>query len=60
MKAIQAHRPGASVIQADGHPAYVGVRGMRAIKGGTVLLTGAYCHVCTAHTHTHAREGAGP
>ncbi|GAX82495.1 hypothetical protein CEUSTIGMA_g9922.t1 [Chlamydomonas eustigma] len=40
VKAIAAHRPGVKSVQADGHPAYCGVRGLRAIKGGNVLLSG--------------------
>eukprot|EP00955_Chlamydomonas_euryale_P020726 219624-Chlamydomonas_euryale.AAC.2 len=40
VKAIAAHRPGPKQIMSDGHPAHNGVRGLRAAKGGSVLLSG--------------------
>mmetsp|Transcript_34365 Transcript_34365/g.76299 ORF Transcript_34365/g.76299 Transcript_34365/m.76299 type:complete len:1172 (-) Transcript_34365:306-3821(-) len=40
VKAIAAHRPGFKVVQSDGQPAFSGVRGLRVIKDGTILLSG--------------------
>eukprot|EP00798_Chlamydomonas_sp_ICE-L_P030392 gene30392-35400_t len=40
VKAITAHRPGPNVLQSDGRNAYHGVRGLRGVKNGTVLLSG--------------------
>lgn len=47
IKSIAAHRPGPQAIQADGHPAYVGVRGLRVCKQDKVLLSGGW--KCTWH-----------
>jgi hypothetical protein len=40
IRAISAHKPGPSAIQSDGHPAHMGLRGLRVCKGATLLLSG--------------------
>ncbi|KAJ9506292.1 hypothetical protein QJQ45_013870, partial [Haematococcus lacustris] len=40
IRCVAAHRPGPQVIQADGHPSFTGVRGLRVCKDNKVLLSG--------------------